>query len=384
MKRSIFTGITTFLLLLVVLFLGMIIGREFESEEKIEETVEETKKESYEPVLDHEKAIIDVVEENTSSVVSIVSSQYIEFETSLFDDFFFFPEREPETEERLETGKGTGFIISEDGLILTNRHLVRDKDADYAVITSDKEEFEAEVLAIDPVQDLAVIKIDGEDFNPATIGDSDTVRPGQTAIAIGNALGEFKDTVSVGVISGMERSIVARGGRKAEVLHDLIQTDAAINFGNSGGPLLNLKGEVVGINTATAVHAEGIGFAIPINSAKRAIEGVKEEEEITYPFLGVRYLMIERELEKEKDLPVSEGALIVDGDRGGPAIEPGSAAEEAGLKEGDIILEFNEEKVTQRNPLAKIIVQYHPGDTVTLKIIREGEVMELDATLGKM
>lgn len=384
MKRSIFTGITTFLVLLVVLFLGMIIGREFESEEKIEETVEETKKESYEPVLDHEKAIIDVVEENTSSVVSIVSSQYIEFETSLFDDFFFFPEREPETEERLETGKGTGFIISEDGLILTNRHLVRDKDADYAVITSDKEEFEAEVLAIDPVQDLAVIKIDGEDFNPATIGDSDTVRPGQTAIAIGNALGEFKDTVSVGVISGMERSIVARGGRKAEVLHDLIQTDAAINFGNSGGPLLNLKGEVVGINTATAVHAEGIGFAIPINSAKRAIEGAKEEEEITYPFLGVRYLMIERELEKEKDLPVSEGALIVDGDRGGPAIEPGSAAEEAGLKEGDIILEFNEEKVTQRNPLAKIIVQYHPGDTVTLKIMREGEVMELDATLGKM
>ncbi len=385
MKRSILTGITTFLVLLGILFLGMVIGREFGIEERIEERREKREAaESYEPVLDHEKAVIDVVEENAPSVVSIVSSKYVEYERFPLDDFFFFPERDPQTEEMLETGKGTGFIVSEDGLILTNRHLVADEDAEYTVITTDGKEFDAEILAKDPVKDIAVIKIEGEDFKPVTIGDSDTVRPGQTAIAIGNALGEFKDTVSVGVISGMERSIVARGAREAEVLHNLLQTDAAINFGNSGGPLLNLAGEVVGINTATAIHAEGIGFAIPINSADRITQAAKEDKDVSYPFLGVRYLMIDREIERERNLPVSEGALIISGERGEPAVEPGSAAAQAGLREGDIIVEFDGESITERNPLAKVIVEYYPGDEVELKVIRDGEEITLEATLGKM
>jgi serine protease Do len=167
------------------------------------------------------------------------------------------------------------------------------------------------------------------------------------------------------------RKITASGGGLVEVLEDVIQTDAAINPGNSGGPLLNLKGEVIGINTAMSVEGENIGFAIPINKAKRDIEQVINTGKIVYPFLGVRYLIIDEELQKKYNLPVNYGALIQKGNQGEPAIFPGSPAEKIGLKEGDIILEFNGEKITPKNTLAKIIMKYSPGDRVILKVLRE-------------
>jgi S1-C subfamily serine protease len=286
--------------------------------------------------------------------------------------------------ERKEIGGGTGFIISSDGMILTNKHVVLDKEADYTVLTNDGRKFPAEVLARDPVQDLAIIKIQANNLPVVKLGDSSNLQIGQTVIAIGNALGEFRNTVSVGVISGLGRTVTATGGGMVETLEDIIQTDAAINKGNSGGPLLNLKGEVIGINTAMAFGAENIGFAIPINKAKRAIEQVKTIGKIVYPFLGIRYVLITKEIQQEHNLPVDYGAWIVRGDRlGETAIFPGSAAEKAGLREGDILLEFNYEKITPENSLAKIILKYNPGDKVVLKILRNGKEKIVNVTLGE-
>jgi serine protease Do len=202
-------------------------------------------------------------------------------------------------------------------------------------------------------------------------------------IAIGNALGEFRNTVSVGVVSGLGRKVTASGGGVVETLYDVIQTDAAINPGNSGGPLLNLRGEVIGINFAMAKGAENIGFAIPINYAKKDIEQIKKYGKIVFPFLGVRYVIITDQIQKENNLPVNYGAWVLKGPKGEPAIFPGSAAEKAGLKEGDIILEFNGEKITADNPLAKIITKYQPGDKVSLKILRAKKEITLEAVLGE-
>ena len=386
MKKGILVGFTTFLILLGTLFAGMFIGSDFALFNDVDEEIkieEEEEAEDYEPVLEHERAVIDVVEENLPAVVSIVASRNVQYMTLPRGDFFRLFE-EPETRERIEKEQGTGFIISEDGFIVTNRHVVEGEEADYTVFLSTGEKFEAEILAKDPLHDLAVLKIEGEGFPVVEIGNSETVRPGQTAVAIGNALGELENTVSVGVISGIGRRVVARGRTKVEVLDDVIQTDAAINLGNSGGPLLNLKGEVIGVNTATAMYAEGIGFAIPINRAQRVIEGAVTGEEIIYPFLGVRYLIIDEEIKEEEGLPVSYGALVVSGGTGESAITPGSAAEEVGIKEGDIILELNGEKITDSNPLARVIIRYNPGDKVKLKILRDGTEKEMEVVLGEM
>jgi serine protease Do len=250
-------------------------------------------------------------------------------------------------------------------------------------LTNDGKRYSAKVLARDTIRDLAILKVEGGPFPTLKLGDSDKLQIGQTVIAIGNALGEFRNTVSVGVISGLGRRVTASGGGIIETIEDVIQTDAAINRGNSGGPLLNLKGEVIGVNFAMASGAENIGFAIPINKAKKDIEQVKTTGKIVFPFLGVRYVIINDQIQKENNLPVNYGAWIVKGERGEPAIFPGSAAEKVGLKEGDIILEFNGEKITSENPLAKIIMKYDPGDKVTLKILRQNKEFSLEVVLGE-
>lgn len=259
-------------------------------------------------------------------------------------------------------------------MILTNKHVVLDEEADYTVLTNDGEKYPAKVLARDSFRDLAIIKIEGKDkFPTLKLGDSDKLQIGQTVIAIGNALGEFRNTVSVGVISGLARTVTAGGGGISETMEDVIQTDAAINAGNSGGPLFNLKGEVIGINFAMAQAAENIGFAIPVNSVKKDIEQINTLGKIAYPFLGVRYVLINETIQKENNLPVNYGAWVQKGSQGEVAVSFGSAAQKAGLKEGDIILEFNNEKITTENTLAKIIMEYDPGDKVVLKILREGK-----------
>jgi serine protease Do len=351
---------------------------------------EKTVEKEYIPQTTQEEAIVQVVNENSPAVVSIVVTQYVE-------QYYFTPFEETPLQKRIEKKEivgGTGFLISEDGMILTNKHVVLDTEADYTVLTNDGRQFSAQVLARDPVQDLAILKIEKEktvdesgqlslnSFPVVKLGDSENLQIGQTVIAIGNALGEFQNTVSVGVISGLGRTITASGGGIVETLEDVIQTDAAINRGNSGGPLLNLKGEVIGINTAVSLEGENIGFAIPINKVKKDIEQVETLGKIVYPFLGIRYVVINDQIQKDNNLSVNYGAWIIPGtEPGETAISPGSAAQKAGLREGDIILEFNGEKITTDNPLDDIIMKYNPGDKIVLKFLREGEEKIISVTL---
>ncbi|MBU4481490.1 trypsin-like peptidase domain-containing protein [Patescibacteria group bacterium] len=348
----------------------------------------------YLPQTSQEDATIKVVKETSPAVVSIVITKdvpklklYYESPFQEFEQFFGqpfelkIPQYKQEGTEKKEIGGGTGFIISEDGMVLTNAHVVSDKEADYTVLTNDGKKYPAKVLTRDTIRDLAVMKIAGEktideegklnlkSFPPLKLGDSAQLQIGQTVIAIGNALGEFRNTVSVGVISGLGRTVTASGGGMIETLEDVIQTDAALNRGNSGGPLLNLKGEVIGVNFAIGEQAQSIGFSIPINQAKKGIEQVKTLGKIVYPFLGVRYVLINKKIQKENNLSVDYGAFIGKGGGGEPAVFPGSAAEKIGLKEGDTILEFAGEKITSENTLAKIIMKYNPGDKVVLKIL---------------
>jgi len=360
-------------------------------------------KNEYTPQTSQEEAIINAVKNFSPAVVSIIITK----DVPIMEQYFYNPfgdngpfniqvpgYRQNGTQKQT-VGGGTGFLIASDGMILTNKHVVSDDTADYTVFTNDGKSYPANVLARDPVQDLAIIKIDQEktinkdgsfsvkSFPAVKLGDSDKLQIGQTVIAIGNALGEFRNTVSVGVVSGLGRTISASGGGISETLEDIIQTDAAINAGNSGGPLLNLAGEVIGIDTAMVEQAQSIGFAIPINKAKRDIEQVKTLKKIVYPFLGVRYVIINDQIQKDNNLDVAYGAWIQKGSQGEAAVSTGSAAEKAGLKEGDIILEFNNEKITADNDLTKILEKYNPGDKITLKVLRDKKEQNIEVVLGE-
>ncbi|KPJ57492.1 hypothetical protein AMJ49_00930 [Parcubacteria bacterium DG_74_2] len=352
------------------------------------------KETAYIPQTTQEKAVTEVVKEVSPAVVSIIITKDVPiFETPL--ELFL---ETPKKFEKREIGGGSGFIISEDGMILTNNHVVTEKDADYTVFTNDGRRFEAEILATDERRDLAIIKIEDKNLPTVTLGNSDDLQIGQTVIAIGNALGEFRNTVSVGVISGLGRTVTASGGGIISTLENVIQTDAAINKGNSGGPLLNLKGEVIGINTAMAYGAENIGFAIPVNKAQKDVDQFKRTGKITFPYLGIWYFNLNEDLQKEtktqlgKDLP-AEGAWITSWNRDEygnwykkteSAVVSESAAQKAGLKEDDVILEFDGIKITPQNSLAKIIEKYAPRDKVFLKVLREGREMSFQVILGEI
>ncbi|MEW6610140.1 MAG: trypsin-like peptidase domain-containing protein [Patescibacteria group bacterium] len=345
--------------------------------------------------LSEEDATTEVVKRASPAVVSIIvtkdlSKIYSNTPFSPFNDFFFqFPGfqfnlpqfRQPQGKQ--EVGGGTGFVVSRDGLVLTNKHVVDDTEAEYTVLTNDGKRYTAKVLARDPVLDLAVVKIDVNNLNPLSFGDSDAVKIGETVIAIGNALGEFRNTVTKGVISGIGRTVTASGSAEgSEVIEGAIQTDAAINPGNSGGPLLNLQGEVIGVNTAMSQAGQLIGFALPINEAKRVIDSVERYGTIVRPYLGIRYIMINEEIAKANQLPVSDGALITRGEqRTDLAVMPGSPADKAGLVENDIITELGGQKVDQNNSLARLIAQHAPGETVTLKVLHRGEEKEIRVKL---
>lgn len=360
---------------------GIYVGSWFKNKEGVEE----------EGLVKTIKSIPEVVKEVSPAVVSIIVSKYV----PIVEQYYFNPfgENSPfdikipgfrqKGEELKEVGGGTGFIISADGLIATNKHLVLDEEAEYTVLTNDGQKYSASVLARDPIQDIAILKINA--FNLATVklGNSDRLEIGQTVIAIGNALGQFRNTVSAGVISGLLRTITATGGGITEQLEEVIQTDAAINRGNSGGPLVNLYGEVIGVNTAMAAEAENIGFAIPINKVKKDIADVQTKGKIVYPFLGIRYVLITESIAKANNLPINYGVLILGGEADEPGIVPGSAAEKAGLKQRDIILEIDNKRIDENNPLAKIILKYQSGDIVVLKILRESQTLFLQAILGE-
>ncbi|HEY1074218.1 MAG TPA: trypsin-like peptidase domain-containing protein [Patescibacteria group bacterium] len=321
-----------------------------------------TKKERV--VLEESSAVIDAAKKVSPSVVSITTSRNIQ-------DFF-------SGRTVQEKGGGTGFILTSDGLIVTNKHVVSEGDTEYTVLTSDGKSYTAKVLSTDPFNDLAVLKVDAKGLKPVELGDSNALQVGQWVIAIGNALGEFQNTVTVGVVSAKDRRITASD----EVLDSLLQTDAAINPGNSGGPLVNLAGQVVGINTAIAGGAEGIGFAINIDSVKTALDSVQKTGKIVRPWLGVRYLSLNKEIARSAQLPVDHGALVYRGTN--PAdlpVVPGSPADKAGLAENDIITQINGQEINENNSLVSLLQKYKVGEKVTLTVLRKGEEKKIDVLL---
>jgi len=354
--------------------------------------------EPYQSPIDYEEAIILAVEKSSPAVISIIVTKDLPIIENCpfnpfgnlppeFRDFFGRFEFEEPCEtgtRREEVGGGSGFIVSQDGYIVTNKHVVSDTKAEYTVLTNDGKRYSAKVLARNPVQDLAIVKIDPEGKNLSTValGDSDSIRLGQTAIAIGNALGEFRNTVSVGIVSGLSRAVNASNRGEVEHLEGLIQTDAAINPGNSGGPLLNLRGEVIGINTAVAENAENIGFSIPVNNVKQNIKSVRETGKITIPFLGVRYIAVTSDFAERENLSVHEGVLIR-GSEEGPGVILNSPAHKAGLRAEDIIIEMGGEKITLERSLASLIQRLNVGDKVTLVIVREGKRIQVSVTLDE-
>lgn len=338
---------------------------------------------------------MELVEKNAPGVVSIVITRDVPQIRSFYNNpfgntlpFFFdpfgfqeknFQDENDEKTERQQTGSGSGFFVSTDGLIVTNKHVVADLKAEYTVIVSGGKEYAATVLARDPSNDIAVLKIEGEGFPALTLGDSDQIKVGQTVIAIGNPLGEFAGSVTRGIISGLKRNVSAGSGFGAEErLTDIIQTDAAINPGNSGGPLFNLDGNVIGVSVAMARGAENIGFALPVNQVKRITEQVKKTGKISVPYIGVRYVLLNKTIQKENNLPYAYGALVLRGQKMTDfAVIPGSPADKAGIVENDIILEINGEKIDEDHPLGNLISTYDVGTDITLKIWHKGDTKDV-------
>lgn len=371
---------------------------------------------------DRETNIVAAVKKAEPAVVSVIITKDLpiieryyenpfgdDFSDPFFPPFFEFPvrpeglpgggiprERVKGTEKR-EVGGGTAFFIGSDGstspvlsgveglttggLLMTNKHVVADEEAEYTVLLNDGRKIDAEVVARDSGNDIALLKVETQD-HPSLSFAGENPALGQTVIAIGNALGEFRNTVSVGVISGLSRSIAAGGSTGVERLDRIIQTDAAISRGNSGGPLLSSRGEIIGMNTAIAASGENIGFAIPAADLKRAYESYRKEGRIVRPYLGIRYMPITQELKEKNALPYDYGALIVRGETSTDlAVVPGSPANKAGIQENDIILEADEQKLTLETSLGSIVQQKSPGDTVRLKVFQKGKEREITVVL---
>jgi S1-C subfamily serine protease len=284
------------------------------------------------------------------------------------------------------SGTGSGFIYDSDGWILTNRHVVQGSDS-LTVTTNEGREYAAEVYGTDTLTDLAIVKIDATDLPVAPVGTSADLRPGHIAIAIGNPLG-YENTVTTGVISGLGRNIVASDATQtsSDQLNNLIQTDAAINPGNSGGPLVNSAGQVIGVNTAvsTSPQGVGIGFAIPIDFAKPIMQQAVAGEELVRPWIGVRYMPINPALAAEQDLPVEYGALLATSVGGSDPIVEGSPAERAGLRAGDVIVAVDGEQITEERDLSTLLLGYSPGDTITLRVLRQSSTTDIEVTLGEL
>ena len=348
------------------------------------------------PVSAEDRQVIEAVRVVAPSVVSIVVSKdvsklYNATGAFPFEQFFGFPTPQAPTPalkpgQKQQIGGGTGFVISADGLILTNRHVVADAEAEYEVVMSDGRRMPAKVAAVDSVLDVAVLKVEAQDLPVAPLGDSSKLETGETVIAIGNALSEYSNSVTKGVISGINRRVVAGDGfGDSEIIEEALQTDAAINPGNSGGPLISLRGEVIGMNTAVNRSGQSIGFAIPIDAAKVVIESYKEHGRIVRPWLGVRYVTLTAEAAKANGLTVDHGALVVGGGTGeGAAVVAGSPAEKAGIKAGDVLLDVDGETLGQDHPLASVIARKRAGDTVAIRLLREKTEMSVQVELAEL
>lgn len=390
--------------------LGGIITNEFVKSNVDKATNTVVQKVTEEKTYVEESDSIDAIKRVSASVVSIVltkdvkvykNSPYQFFNSPFegdpfFNQFFgqqYAPQQGQSETKRQKVGGGTGFIVTADGLVITNKHVVLDDSASYTIITNDGVEYGGKVVSKDPMNDLAIVRIVQKDdkspkvktFPIVEFGDSDTLQIGQSVLAIGYALGEYQNTVTKGIVSAKGREITAGGsGVGAETLSGLIQTDAAINGGNSGGPLINMKGQVIGVDVAIAANAQGIGFAIPINDVKPVLESLQKNGKIIRPMLGVRYLMLTPEKAEELQIKVNSGALLVgENAQGKFAVVPGSAADKAGLKMSDVILQIDGKDISIDYTLQQAIRNKQPGDTIKLKTWRSGETLEKELKLGE-
>ena len=286
----------------------------------------------------------------------------------------------------LGTGEGTGsgVIYDSDGWILTNRHVVENA-GELLVILNDGRQFAGTTYGIDTLTDLAIVKIEATELPAAPVGTSADLEPGQLAIAIGNPLG-YENTVTTGVVSGLGRQIRASDASQtsAETLRNLIQTDAAINPGNSGGPLVNSAGQVIGVNTAVNTEAQGLGFAIPVDVAKPIMQQALDGQPLVRPWIGVYYVPIDPAVAADRNLSVDNGVLIARTDGGSEVVIPGSPAEAAGLRAGDIITALDGEQIDAETDLSMLLLPLSPGDTITLRVLRDNSVQEIEVTLGEL
>lgn len=326
-----------------------------------------------EHVVNEESIVIDIAEKASPSVVT-VSIQTPQRNVIQFNPFGGFSQR---TQGGTPQDIGSGFVVSSDGLIVTNKHVVSDENAKYKVITRDGKEYDVQTINRDPANDLAIVKIDASGLIPLEMGSSDNLKVGQFVMAIGTALGEFRHTVTTGVISGLGRGITAGDPLEgsAEKLDDVIQTDAAINPGNSGGPLLNSAGQVVGVNVAVAEGAQNIGFALPVNILKKGLAQFKSSGSFaSKAFLGVQYQMVSRQAALLNNVP--QGAYVVD-------VVADSPADKAGIAVDDIITEIDGAKISDSSDgLAGIISKKSPGDKISVKLWRDGSEKTLTVNLS--
>lgn len=341
--------------------------------------------------MEYQDKIISAIDKALQGVISIVVSKKIEaVEEEMakmgLDPRQFYAKIQNEAENgQIAVSGGSGFIVDESGIILTNKHVVADNDATYKAVIG-KEKYDIEILGKDPLSDIAILKLINPPKNLSAIklGSSKNIKLGTAVVAIGNALGEFSNTVSTGIVSGLSRFLTAVTDFEGhqERLRGLIQTDAAINPGNSGGPLINLDGEAIGINSAIVFGAQNIGFAIPIDRVKRDLEQVKKLGRIQTPFLGIRYIILNKAIANHFGSPSDHGALIIkEGLPGDHAIVKGSAAEKAGLKEHDIILVANGKQITEKETLEDILENCKIGEELELEIQRTGKNLNLKIKL---
>ncbi len=336
-------------------------------------------------IVTEESITIDIVKKAGLSVVTI--AEELTQETGSNSGFNFGPfsifgiplpqEQQPNPAEPQSIG--SGFVIDKDGLILTNKHVVADTAGKYQVITSKDKKYTVQKIYRDPLNDVALLKVEpsqnsGDKLEPIALGDSSNLQVGQYVIAIGTALGEFRNTVTTGVVSGLGRGITAGSPFEgsAERLDNVIQTDAAINPGNSGGPLLNSSGQVIGVNTAVSSSGQNIGFAIPINALKDSLSNFNQTGKFERPYLGIAYKLISKDLAILNDLP--EGAYV-------QQVIDGSSADKAGIKQGDIIMKLDGNKIDEKTSLSTIIAKKKVGDIITITLFRDGKTQDVKAIL---
>jgi S1-C subfamily serine protease len=331
-------------------------------------------------VVSEEEAVTKVVANTTPSVVTVAIKTTTSGGGYYFNPFnpFGGMQRAPSQQQNVNQNIGSGFIVSQDGLIITNKHVVSDTSATYQVQTNDGHKYDVQQIYRDPLNDLSILKIDASGLKPIPLGDSNSLRLGQTAIAIGTPLGEFTNTVTTGIISGLGRGITAGSPYEGfvEKLDNVIQTSAALSPGNSGGPLLDSSGEVIGVNTAIAEGGQNIAFAIPVSVVKNLLDNFqKRGGSFAMPYLGVRYQMIDRQTAIMNKLP--EGAYV-------ESVVEGSPAEKAGIETDDVIVEVNGQKISTASgqDLATRVADLQIGQEVDVKLWRDGQEMTLKLTVA--